>query len=303
MLLKDVKRLLGTKTRGPEVEASKAKLGKWDLSPLPADEIPDSFDVREAWPQCAGVTSTIADQSACGSCWAVSSTDTFRDRYCIAKNTTSLYLSSAATLSCCNLFSGCIGSSGCDGGQPSDAWGVYFQSGNGVPTGSFYGAPSGEYCYNYPFAQCAHHVHSDKYPDCPANEYSTPQCPTQSGQGCQDPKYPVPWAKDVHFASSSYGVQTVQGIQTEIMARGSVTAAFDVYADFPLYKSGVYVAQSSDYLGGHAVRVIGWGVENNTPYWLVANSWNPTWGDNGTFKILRGQDECGIEDSIVAGSI
>jgi len=38
-----------------------------------------------------------------------------------------------------------------------------------------------------------------------------------------------------------------------------------------------------------------------TPYWLVANSWNYDWGDKGTFKILRGQDHCGIESGVVAG--
>ena len=29
--------------------------------------------------------------------------------------------------------------------------------------------------------------------------------------------------------------------------------------------------------------------QEGTPYWLVANSWNYDWGDNGTFKILRGK--------------
>jgi len=48
---------------------------------------------------------------------------------------------------------------------------------------------------------------------------------------------------------------------------------------------------------------LGWGVDNSTstPYWLVANSWNEDWGDSGFFRILRGNNECGIEGGIVAG--
>lgn len=97
---------------------------------------------------------------------------------------------------------------------------------------------------------------------------------------------------------------------------------------------GVYKRHSLMPLGGHAVRIIGWGVEDKVPYWLVANSWNTDWGDNGRilkthlprtvflprmifyldlrrkiiqlifagfFKILRGKDECGIENDINAG--
>ena len=89
--------------------------------------------------------------------------------------------------------------------------------------------------------------------------------------------------------------------QAELMKNGPVEAAFTVYADFPNYKSGVYQHVSGTALGGHAIRILGWGVEKGTPYWLVANSWNYDWGDNGTFKILRGQDHCGIESGVVAG--
>jgi cathepsin B len=87
----------------------------------------------------------------------------------------------------------------------------------------------------------------------------------------------------------------------------------------PLFFLGVYQHVSGAELGGHAIRVLGWGVEDGTPYWLVANSWNTDWGDNGEhsdeqtdlsfkyflyvvfFKILRGKNECGIESEIVAG--
>ena len=54
--------------------------------------------------------------------------------------------------------------------------------------------------------------------------------------------------------------------------------------------------------GGHAIRIVGWGSENGTDYWTVANSWNPYWGENGYFRILRGSDECGIESSVTASS-
>ena len=68
-----------------------------------------------------------------------------------------------------------------------------------------------------------------------------------------------------------------------------------------VYKSGVYQHRFGQKVGAHAVKIIGWGVQNATKYWLVANSWNEDWGDKGFFKILRGVDECGIEDQGVAG--
>jgi hypothetical protein len=51
------------------------------------------------------------------------------------------------------------------------------------------------------------------------------------------------------------------------------------------------------------VKIVGWGVDaaTNTPYWTVMNSWNNAWGDNGSFKIKRGSDECGIESMGVNG--
>lgn len=67
--------------------------------------------------------------------------------------------------------------------------------------------------------------------------------------------------------------------------------------------SGVYKHTAGKALGGHAIKIIGWGVDEQSklPYWTVANSWNTDWGDNGFFRILRGKGECGIEDSIQAG--
>ncbi|EPB68434.1 papain family cysteine protease [Ancylostoma ceylanicum] len=56
--------------------------------------------------------------------------------------------------------------------------------------------------------------------------------------------------------------------------------------------------------GAHAVKVIGWGSENGTDYWLIANSWNTDWGEDGMlryFRIVRGINNCGIEKEMVGG--
>jgi len=84
------------------------------------------------------------------------------------------------------------------------------------------------------------------------------------------------------------------------MSQGPVEAAFTVYADFENYVSGIYHHVSGNALGGHAIRVVGWGVENGQDYWKVANSWNPYWGEKGYFRIRRGNNEVGIENQVTA---
>jgi cathepsin B len=103
---------------------------------------------------------------------------------------------------------------------------------------------------------------------------------------------------------SSYGFGVIENedkIKQDIFTYGSVTAAFTVYEDFLTYKSGVYQHTTGSALGGHAIKVIGWGVEDDTDYWLVVNSWNDTWGDKGLFKIKMG--ECGINRQMHAGQV
>uniref|UniRef100_A0A8C8HXG0 Cathepsin B n=1 Tax=Oncorhynchus tshawytscha TaxID=74940 RepID=A0A8C8HXG0_ONCTS len=107
---------------------------------------------------------------------------------------------------------------------------------------------------------------------------------------------------DSHVGKNSYSLPSEeQQIMTELLKNGPVEGAFTVYEDFLLYKSGVYQHVSGSAVGGHAIKVLGWGEEGGTPYWLAANSWNTDWGENGFFKILRGKDHCGIESEMVAG--
>lgn len=210
------------------------------------------------------------------------------DRICIASGQKfQTRISAQDILSCCA--SGC--GSGCDGGYPSGAF-SYWKN-HGVVTGGLY--QSTQWCYPYAFAPCDHHV-SGKYGPCGASK-STPKCDKQCVPG-----YPKLYADDKLYADSVYSVPSqVAKIQTEILTHGPVEAAFTVYNDFLTYKTGVYHHTSGSALGGHAIKIVGWGVESGSPYWLVANSWNEGWGNNGYFRIRRGNNECGIEGQIVAG--
>jgi len=73
------KRLLGTILPGEDGYAAPAL----ERTTFKNTAIPESFDVREAWPQCAEITARVRDQSNCGSCWAFGSTEAFNDRFCI----------------------------------------------------------------------------------------------------------------------------------------------------------------------------------------------------------------------------
>ena len=64
-----------------------------------------------------------------------------------------------------------------------------------------------------------------------------------------------------------------------------------VYEDFMSYKSGIYEHTTGKLLGGHAIKVVGWGVENGTKFWIAANSWGTAWGESGYFRIKEGQCE------------
>uniref|UniRef100_A0A914MYI3 Peptidase C1A papain C-terminal domain-containing protein n=1 Tax=Meloidogyne incognita TaxID=6306 RepID=A0A914MYI3_MELIC len=234
------------------------------------------FDARTEWPECKDVIDTIQDQSACGSCWAVSSASVMQDRICISTGgELKVNISSEDILSCEKT------SYGCYGGYPEEAF--KFWQEKGVCTGSGYSDHEG--CKPYPFPP-----NPDEY------MYSTPRCKRR----CENRKYKTKYNKDKHYGQEPVSLQDSNetDIMKAIIEGGPVEANFIVYYDFFSYSEGVYEAGDGEEMaGGHAIRIIGWGHHNktDTPYWLIANSWGDQWGENGYFKIARGQDECLIE--------
>jgi cathepsin B len=261
--------------------------------------IPDSFDSETNWKECAHIIGDIRDQSMCGCCWAFGGASAASDRLCISTKGKIAVPLSAQDVCFCSSFDGC------GGGQISTPWDFIGSTGavtggqvnNTYPTGD----ASEKFCSDFS-PHCHHHgpQGNDPYPaegapGCP--QQSSPQCPRKCDAGAS--------SDHSDFSSDKYtftgGTQSASGeqeIQQAIMAGGPVETAFTVYTDFANYVSGIYHHVSGSVEGGHAVRIVGWGVENGNKYWKVANSWNPYWGEKGYFRIKRGNSECGIEDGV-----
>lgn len=72
---------------------------------------------------------------------------------------------------------------------------------------------------------------------------------------------------------------------------GPLVGSMEVYEDFMTYKEGVYEHKAGEFMGNHAIEVVGWGTENGTEYWTCKNSWGPSWGISGYFKIKMGDSK------------
>lgn len=90
-------------------------------------------------------------------------------------------------------------------------------------------------------------------------------------------------------------------MQNYLVNVGPLYVTFHVSNDFYSYKSGVYTDKYG-YCNGktnnHAVLLVGYGIQDNIPYWLVKNSWGNRWGESGYFKMQRGVNRCGIAKTV-----
>jgi cathepsin B len=259
----------------------------------PDAPIPDDFDSETNWPKCAKVIGDIRDQSNCGCCWAFGGAEAASDRMCIATDAAIIEPISAQDVCFCASFNGC------GGGQITTPW-THIKSKGAVTGGQFQGSgPFGNStCSDFSLPHCHHHgpQGSDPYPaegQPGCESQSSPKCPKK----CDDPSMSFDDNKYT-FKGQVASASGEKDIQQMIMEGGPVETAFSVYSDFENYAGGIYHHVSGQMMGGHAVRFVGWGVDSGTPYWKVANSWNPYWGEKGYFRIKRGDNEGGIEGGV-----
>jgi cathepsin L len=56
---------------------------------------------------------------------------------------------------------------------------------------------------------------------------------------------------------------------------------------FQSYSGGILDSTTCGTELDHAVEIIGYGTENGVDYWNVRNSWGPSWGESGYFRIKK----------------
>ncbi|UMM33355.1 hypothetical protein L5515_006871 [Caenorhabditis briggsae] len=249
------------------------------------------FDARERWPECSSIP-IINDISDCKSSWAFSAAESMSDRLCInSGGMINTVLSAEELLSCCTGVFSC--GEGCAGGNVFKAW-QYWQK-HGLPTGGSYESQFG--CKPYSIAPCDTVIGNITFPGCLNSTVQTPSCEKRCKSG-----YPVELDKDRHYGVSVDQLPNRQiEIQSDVMLNGPISATMEVYDDFLQYTTGIYVHLTGNKQGHLSVRILGWGMYEGVPYWLLANSWGKQWGENGTFRVLRGVNECGLEANCVSG--
>lgn len=98
------------------------------------------------------------------------------------------------------------------------------------------------------------------------------------------------------IASWSYVPNNVAAIRAALN-QAPLPTTLDVYTDFFYYTGGVYEHVWGDWIGGHAVLLVGY--DDIEHAWIAKNSWGTGWGDKGYFKIRWGDSAIGADTVLI----
>ena len=205
----------------------------------------------------AGAVTPVKDQGQCGSCWAFSTTGSLEGAHYVATGEL-LSFSEQQLVDCAGLK---YGNLACNGGLQTAAY-KYYEADNKAELESVYPYFSGTTMKK---GTCAYDSSSTTAVTVSDYLAVTPNSPAQM-----------------------QAALTTQPLAVSIEADKLV---------FQTYKTGVLNSTKCGTSLDHAVLAVGFGTEAGQDYWLVKNSWNTTWGDQGYIKlaIVDGEGICGVQ--------
>jgi len=264
---------------------------RYDVEPARAPTtnfvIDDAFD----WRAYNAVT-PIKDQGGCGSCWAFSAVQAVESAHFLKHNAS---MPAPVALSAEQLVECDDRDYACYGGYPHNAFEHLIKSGGLVADS------------RYPYDVEGHTV-------CLANQTFNETC----GDGiCDDP--PLTNYCDLTCSVDARGPRIAKlssweavtsdenAIAAYLASHGPLSVSIDagdIASWMQFYKGGVANPRRCSKTSlNHAVLLVGFGVEKNTPYWLVKNSWGSKWGEDGYFRLVRGKGACGINTRVVSPKV
>jgi cathepsin L len=205
----------------------------------------------------AGAVTPVKDQGQCGSCWAFSTTGSLEGAHFVASGEL-LSFSEQQLVDCAGIR---YGNMGCNGGLQDSAY-KYYEAGYDAMLESAY-----------------------KY---------------TSGGGDDSTKCLYDASQASNVTVKSYVDVTPSSPSQMMAALNTQPLAVAIEADkmvFQTYHSGVLTSSKCGTNLDHAVLAVGYGTEDGEDYWLVKNSWNTTWGDQGYIKLGRNSSDgvCGVQ--------
>mmetsp|Transcript_53737 Transcript_53737/g.114700 ORF Transcript_53737/g.114700 Transcript_53737/m.114700 type:complete len:440 (+) Transcript_53737:120-1439(+) len=194
------------------------------------------------------VVTAVKDQGGCGSCWAFASTEVMESAVALA--TGKLWdLSPQQLTSCMPNPQECGGSGGCNGAIAQLAFNYTIQ--NGLDTQ-----------WSYPYTSGLNGDSGECFPS-----------PTK--------KRPA-----VHITGYHQLPQNDANALMEAVLVNPVSVSVAA-SSWSFYSSGIFNGCDPDPVINHAVVLMGYGSEGGNYYWLIRNSWGPTWGEDGYIRVQR----------------
>eukprot|EP01094_Clydonella_sp_ATCC50884_P011224 TRINITY_DN2101_c0_g1_i1.p1 TRINITY_DN2101_c0_g1~~TRINITY_DN2101_c0_g1_i1.p1 ORF type:complete len:389 (+),score=82.54 TRINITY_DN2101_c0_g1_i1:38-1168(+) len=197
------------------------------------------------------VVSAVKDQGQCGSCWSFATAETVESHWALATGQLEA-LSEQFILSCTKNPLHCGGTGGCAGGTAEVGFRTIMEQG-GIPSE-----------WTYPYVS----YHGKDF-ECKVDATKTPAAANVTGYT----KVPT---------------NQIDPLMQAVAMNGPIAISVDASAWSP-YESGVFDGcNQTNPVIDHAVQLVGYGDDHqHGPYWLVRNSWAPTWGENGYIRLKR----------------
>jgi cathepsin L len=202
-----------------------------------------------------GAVTAIKDQGQCGSCWSFSATGSVEGAVFLKRGGKLISLSEQQLMDC----STSEGDNSCEGGLMDNAF-QYILDNKGI---------------------CA----EADYPYVAKDEACKKGCSVVST---------ISGFVDVPTDPSNPKNET--GLMAAVM-KGPVSIAIEADQPvFQLYTGGVISSPACGTNLDHGVLIVGFNTDTTTgqDYWLVKNSWGPKWGENGYVRLIRNENECGL---------